>query len=54
MTRAMCMGDSWDTRLARDLASAKTYKLEGERLDVGLADGSIYVWRRLPTAAEAG
>lgn len=54
MTRAMCAGDSWDTRLARDAESAETYALEGERLNVTLAGGGVYVWRRLPTSAQAG
>ena len=53
MTRAMCLGPSWDTRLAADLASAKTYTLEGDRLDVTLENHGVYVWRRLPTAAGA-
>ena len=48
MTRVMCPGPSWDTRLAADLASAKTYTLGGERLSITLENHSIYVWRRLP------
>lgn len=48
MTRAMCLGPSWDTRLAADLASAKTYALDGERLSVTLENHSVYVWRRRP------
>jgi len=48
MTRAMCPGPSWDTRLAADLASARTYALDGERLSVTLENRGVYVWRRLP------
>ena len=48
MTRAMCAGPSWDSRLAADLLSARTYTLEGDRLSVTLENHSAYVWRRMP------
>lgn len=47
MTRAMCAGPSWDSRLAADLLSARTYTLEGDRLSVTLENHSAYIWRRL-------
>jgi heat shock protein HslJ len=47
MTRAMCPGPSWDTRLAADLASAQTYTLEADRLTVTLENHTAYIWRRL-------
>jgi heat shock protein HslJ len=54
MTRAMCLGPSWDNRLAADLASARTYTLEGDRLSVTLENHGVYVWRRLPASPEMG
>ena len=50
MTRAMCVGPSWDNRLAADLAGARGYALEGERLSVTLENHGVYVWRRLPAS----
>lgn len=49
MTRAACLGDSWDNRLARDFGHVVSYTLEGDRLHLALKiDSGIYTWRRLP------
>ena len=49
MTRAFCLGDSWDSRVARDIGMARTYTLDGDQLDVVLSENSgTYRWKRLP------
>jgi membrane-bound inhibitor of C-type lysozyme len=51
MTRAFCPEGSWDTRLARDLASVHGYILDGDRLDLAMDAGAgVYSWTRLPAA----
>jgi len=52
MTRAACpASDSWDTRLARDLASVHSYALNDNRLDLALDAGAgVYSWTRLPAS----
>ncbi len=47
-----CLDGSWDTRLARDLASVHGYILDGDRLDLALDAGAgVYSWTRLPPAS---
>lgn len=47
MTRAMCLGNSLDTRIARDLGFVRTYVLQGDRLSLNMfADGGNLVWDR--------
>ncbi len=49
MTRAFCLGDSWDSRIARDIGMARSYALDGDRLEVTLSEnGGVYSWTRLP------
>jgi heat shock protein HslJ len=51
MTRAACVGESWDTRLARDLALVHSFTLNDDRLDLALDAGAgVYSWTRLPPA----
>jgi heat shock protein HslJ len=51
MTRAMCPPPSLDTRIARDMASVRSYLLKDGRLHLSLmADGGIYTWEPDPTA----
>ena len=47
MTRAMCLGDSLDTRIAQQMEFVRTYVLQGDRLSLNLfADGGNLVWDR--------
>ena len=47
MTRAMCLGDSLDTRIARQMEFVRTYVLQGNRLSLNMfADGGNLVWDR--------
>jgi heat shock protein HslJ len=47
MTRAMCPPGSLDSRVARELAFVRSYRLEGETLRFELlADGGQQLWRR--------
>jgi para-nitrobenzyl esterase len=49
MTRALCLGESWDTRIAREIGMAQRYTLAGDRLEVALGEnGGVYSWSRLP------
>lgn len=49
MTRAACGPGAMDTRIARDLASMRSYTLAGGRLAIALeADAGIYLWAPSP------
>jgi heat shock protein HslJ len=48
MTRAMCIGASLDTRVARELGYVRSYILDGDRLTLSMmADGGNQVWIRV-------
>lgn len=48
MTRAMCVGGSLDTRVARELGYVRSYVLNGDRLTLTMmADGGSQVWTRV-------
>lgn len=48
MTRAMCLGDSLDTRIAQQMEFVRTYVLQGDRLSLNMfADGGNLVWDRV-------
>jgi heat shock protein HslJ len=47
MTRAMCLGDSLDTRIAQQMEFVRTYVIQGNRLSLNMfADGGNLVWER--------
>ena len=47
MTRAMCLTGSMDSQVASQLGRVRTYRLEGDRLILGLeANAGAYTWRR--------
>lgn len=49
LTRAMCPPGSLDTKIARDLQYVRGYRVAGDTLSLSLmADGGIYVWKRVP------
>ncbi|WP_149539703.1 META domain-containing protein [Siccirubricoccus phaeus] len=47
-TRAACAPGSLEPRLAREAAQIRSYRLEGERLRLGLASGGAQLWQRAP------
>jgi heat shock protein HslJ len=48
MTRAMCLDESLDTRIARQMEFVRTYVLQGNRLSLNMfADGGNLVWDRV-------
>ena len=47
-TRAMCPPDAAGARLAQDLPALRTWRLQDNRLHLGLpADAGVYVWDRI-------
>jgi len=49
VTSAACLRESWESRLARDLAFVRSYTLAGDTLNLALKlDAGIYTWRRVP------
>jgi para-nitrobenzyl esterase len=47
VTRAMCLGESLDTRIAGELEHVQSYLLEGDRLTLRMAaDGGSQIWTR--------
>lgn len=47
VTRASCPSSSLSDRIARDMASARSYRFVNGRLTISLmSDGDSYVWRR--------
>lgn len=48
VTSALCVGNSLDTRIARELGFVRTYVLQGDRLSLNmLADAGNLVWDRV-------
>jgi len=48
VTSAACLHESWESRLARDLAFVRSYTLVGDTLNLALkVDAGIYTWRRV-------
>ena len=49
VTSAACLRESWESRLARDLAFVRSYTIAGDTLNLALKlDSGIYTWRRMP------
>jgi hypothetical protein len=49
VTSAACLRESWESRLARDLAFVRSYTIIGDTLNFALKlDSGIYTWRRIP------
>ena len=49
VTSAACLRESWESRLARDLAFVRSYTLAGDTLNLALKlDAGVYTWRRVP------
>jgi heat shock protein HslJ len=48
MTRAMCLGNSLDTRVAREMEAMVSYVLDGDRLTLNMKmDSGDQVWTRV-------
>lgn len=48
MTRAFCGPEAWDTRIARDLGSVRSFEVVGDTLSLTLeGEGGTYAWTRL-------
>jgi len=48
VTSAACLRESWESRLARDLAFVRSYTIAGDTLNLALKlDSGIYTWRRI-------